>query len=571
MNRSAEIVGDSTHHDMNKTVRIIQLNVRKQGAVHDSLMNDEETRDAVALAIQEPQARRIEGRLLTTPMGHHKWTKMVPSTWREGRWAIRSMLWVNRDVEAEQVPIGSPDLTAAVIRLPERLIFIASVYVEGGDAAALDDACGHLRKAISKVRQDEGTVVEIMIVGDFNRHDQLWGGDDVSLTRQGEADPIIDLMSEFALCSLLKRGTKTWHGGGQSGDCESTNIWKAAKYLKSGDDGAFGKVPQLLRADGTMTADHKEQAEELLTKFFPPLPDRIDDEETRPQRAPVEMSAITMEEVERQLLATKSWKAPGEDGLPAIVWKMTWPVVKHGVLELFQASVEEGTLPEQWRHAKIIPLKKPNKENYTIAKAWRPISLLATLGKVLESVIAERISHAVETYGLLPASHFGARKRRSAEQALLLLQEQIYAAWRGRRVLSLISFDVKGAYNGVCKERLIQRMKARGIPKALLRWVEAFCSERTATIQINGQASDAQSLPQAGLPQGSPLSPILFLFFNADLVQRRIDGQGGAIAFVDDFTAWVTGPTAQSNRQGIEAIVNEALDWERRSGATFEA
>lgn len=56
-----------------------------------------------------------------------------------------------------------------------------------------------------------------MIVGDFNRHDQLWGGDDVSLGRQGEADPIIDLMNEFALSSLLKRDTKTWQGGGQRG------------------------------------------------------------------------------------------------------------------------------------------------------------------------------------------------------------------------------------------------------------------------------------------------------------------------------------------------------------------
>lgn len=155
---------------------MIQLNVRKQGETHDSLINDEEIQDATVLAIQEPHARRIQGRLLTTPMGHHKWTKMVPSSWREGRWPIRSMLWVNKEVEAEQVRIETPDITAAVVRLPDRLILVASVYVPGGDSQALRETCNSLRKAVRDVSSGAGVVVEVLIAGDFNRHDQLWEG-----------------------------------------------------------------------------------------------------------------------------------------------------------------------------------------------------------------------------------------------------------------------------------------------------------------------------------------------------------------------------------------------------------
>jgi hypothetical protein len=107
-------------------------------------------------------------------MGHPRWVKMVPTVWREGRWPIRSILWVNRDVEAEQIPIETADMTAAILRLPERLVLVVSVYVPGGDAQTLQGTCNDLRQVISDVSGQASRPVDVVVVGDFNRHDQLW-------------------------------------------------------------------------------------------------------------------------------------------------------------------------------------------------------------------------------------------------------------------------------------------------------------------------------------------------------------------------------------------------------------
>ena len=98
-----------------------------------------------------------------------------------------------------------------------------------------------------------------------------------------------------------------------------------------------------------------------------------------------------------------------------VVWKQLWPVIQDQIVRLFNSSLEQGLLPSQWKEVRIIPLRKPGKRKYTDPKAWRPISLLSTLGKILEAVLAERISYIVEQHHLLLANHFGARKRRSTE------------------------------------------------------------------------------------------------------------------------------------------------------------
>lgn len=123
------------------------------------------------------------------------------------------------------------------------------------------------------------------------------------------------------------------------------DIWRAAKYLKPGCDTMSDKVPPLKRQDGSLAKDKVEQAEELLSTFFPPQPTAIEGEGHRPQRREVPMPDLTMEEVEQKVMAAKPWKAPGEDGLPAMVWKQLWPVVKDRVLHLFKTSLRDGELP----------------------------------------------------------------------------------------------------------------------------------------------------------------------------------------------------------------------------------
>lgn len=97
---------------------------------------------------------------------------------------------------------------------------------------------------------------------------------------------------------------------------------------------------------------------------------------------------------------------------------------------MYQTSLDLKYVPQRWRTAKIVVLRKPNKPDYPMPKAYRPISLLKTISKGLEAVVARRLSYLAETYRLLPENHFGGRPHRSAEQALKLFIEKIHEAWR---------------------------------------------------------------------------------------------------------------------------------------------
>ena len=166
----------------------------------------------------------------------------------------------------------------------------------------------------------------------------------------------------------------------------------------------------------------------------------------------------------------------------------------------------------------------------------------------------------------------GARKKRSTLLAVDLLSSCIETAWKTKRrcVVSILSLDLVGAFNNVSYERLLHILHQKGFPEWLIGLVKSFLTERRTKIRFTGHESEWIST-QTGIPQGSPLSPILFLFFILELLKefQRTQGDTLAFGFVDDtnLIAW-SGSAAENCRRLTEAH-DRCIAWAKRHGASF--
>ena len=123
-----------------------------------------------------------------------------------------------RDVAATQVHVDSADITAVVAYVGGRKLVVVSVYIptlksmQNRDKGreALTSRLDIIREVVQR-EQLRDPHTEVIVAGDFNRHNPLWGGSSVdNEPRQEESEPIIDFMGELSLQSLLPAGTITY-------------------------------------------------------------------------------------------------------------------------------------------------------------------------------------------------------------------------------------------------------------------------------------------------------------------------------------------------------------------------
>ena len=95
----------------------------------------------------------------------------------------------------------------------------------------------------------------------------------------------------------------------------------------------------------------------------------------------------------------------------------------------------------------------------------------------------------------------------------------------------MLTLDVKGAFDAVLPGRLLYRMRTQGWPNNLVDWVGSFVTGRSVRIRIDGEMGPLQKVT-CGLPQGSPVSPILFMLYIEPLF--RLKNLTNAFGYVED-------------------------------------
>jgi len=100
-------------------------------------------------------------------------------------------------------------------------------------------------------------------------------------------------------------------------------------------------------------------------------------------------------------------------------------------------------------------------------------------------------------------------RRRSCVDAVAVLIRNTQQAWNCKNITGALLMDVKSAFNNVSRGHFIERMLQLEVEHDLVRWTESFMSERKVRLVTNGQEGEDHDI-NTGIPQGSPVSPILF-------------------------------------------------------------
>ena len=191
-------------------------------------------------------------------------------------------------------------------------------------------------------------------------------------------------------------------------------------------------------------------------------------------------------------------------------------------------------------------------EDKTDANNYRPISLLSIFDRIFEKVMYKRMMHFINVKNILFSAQYGFREGFSTEHAIVDIVSAIQSNMDKRLFTCGIFIDLKKAFDTVNHQILLNKLNHYGFRGIINNWFESFLCNRSQTLEINKQLSDA-ALISNGVPQGSVLGPLLFLLYINDI--HTCSNTFNFYLFADDTNILY----ANKNLRSLKATVNSEL------------
>ncbi|EGU71877.1 hypothetical protein FOXB_17615, partial [Fusarium oxysporum f. sp. conglutinans Fo5176] len=348
---------------------------------------------------------------------------------------------------------------------------------------------------------------------------------------------------------------------------DSSAVFKAVRWLKS--PGPFQPPPLQVGDVVYETQIDKANALRRATLERRTADDDIENpwiSVSFPRSIPFPLE-ISLDEAQYATLHTGN-TSPGSDNITVDLLKAVWHIIGTHVRRLFERCLSIGHHPKPFKEAEVVMIAKPGRRDLTSPRAWRPISLLSCLGKGLERLIARRLAWAAIHYSVLHPQQAGALPKRSATDLVTALIHDIEEAFARNKVATLVTMDIRGAFDTVLRNRLVLRLREQGWPDHLARWAGSIMSGRSARVRYQDTLTSSSPL-ECGLPQGSPVSPILFLLYTEPIY--RLGNPQGRFGYADDTAIQSIGDTIDETTAMASGAIDDMVRWGATNGVSFDS